>query len=108
MQRREHDIHADDTEVVVKEDGTDEEKEDRNAKFLMRGSTPVTELEARIIQSREHEFVVNMTNVRAASSSFTNMRILDEEHASEIYARLLTKRSVSSLTLRPVSYYDVH
>ena len=51
---------------------------------------------------------MNMTNVRAASSSFTNMRILDEEHASEIYARLLTKQSVSSLTLRPISYYDVH
>ena len=36
------------------------------------------------------------------------MRILDEEHAVEIYARLLTKKSISSLTLRPMSYYDVH
>ena len=36
------------------------------------------------------------------------MRILDKEHAREIYARLLTRRTISSLTLRPVSYYDVH
>ena len=108
MQRGEHDIHADDTEVVVEDDGTDEEKEDMSAKFLMQGPTPVTELEAGIIQGRKHEFVVKMTNIRAATSSFTNMQILDEEHASEIYARLLKKRSVSSLTLRPVSYYDVH
>ena len=49
-----------------------------------------------------------MTNVRAATSSFTNMQILNEEHAREIYAQLLTKRTVSSLTLRLVSYYDVH
>ena len=108
VQRREHDIHADDIEVVIEDDATDEEKEDGSAKFAMRGPTPVTELEAGIIQGREHEFVVKMTNVRPATSSFTNMRILDEEHASEIYARLLTKRSVSSLTLRQVSYYDVH
>ena len=77
-------------------------------KFSMRGPIPVTELEAGIIQGREHEFVVNITNVRALTSSFTNMRILDEEHATEIYARLLTNRSVSSLTMRPVSYYDVN
>ena len=49
-----------------------------------------------------------MTNDRVATSSFTNMWILDEDHARKIYAQLLTKRTVSSLTLRPVSYYDVH
>ena len=86
VQRGEHDIHADDTEVVVEDNATDEEKEDRSAKFQMRGPTLVIELEAGIIQGREHEFVVKMTNVRAATSSFTNIRILDEEHASEIYA----------------------
>ena len=108
VQRAKHDIHVDDTEFVVEEDRTDEDKEDVRAKFLMLGPTPVTELEAGIIQGREHEFVVNMTNVRAPTSSFTNMRILDEEHATKIYARLLTKQSISSLTLRPVSYYDVN
>ena len=51
----------------------------------MRGPTLVTELEAGIIQGRQHEFVVNMTNVQAPTSSFTNMRILNEEHAKEIY-----------------------
>ena len=51
---------------------------------------------------------MNMTNVRAPTSSFTNMRILDEEHATKIYARLLRKQSVSSITLRPVAYYDEH
>ena len=106
--RGEHDIHADDTNVVVEEDRTDEEKEDRSAKYWMRGSTPVTELEAGIIQGREHEFIVNMTNIRAPTSSFTNMRIPDEEHATKIYGRLLTKKSVSSLTLRPMAYYEVH
>ena len=108
VQQAKHDIHVDDTEFVVEEDGTDEDKEDVRAKFLMRGPTLVTELEVGIIQGREHEFVVNMTNVRAPTSSFTNMWILDEEHATEIYARLLTKQSISSLTLRPVSYYDVN
>ena len=108
VKRGEHDIHVDDIEVVVEEDGTHEEKEDRAAKFWMRGPTPVIELEVGIIQGREHEFVVNMTNVRAPTFSFTNMQILHEEHATEIYARLLTKRSVLSLTFRLVSYYDVH
>ena len=108
MKRGEHDIHADDTEVVVEEDGTDEEKEDGTAKFWMRGPTSVIELEGGIIQGREHEFVVNMTNVRAPTSSLINMRILDEEHATEIYARLLTKKNILSLTMRLVSYYDVH
>ena len=106
VHRGKHDIHVDDTEVVDEEDGTDEYKEDVRTTFVMRGPTTITELEARIIQGREHEFVVNMTNVRAPTSSFTNMRILDEEHATKIYARLLTKQSVSSLTLKPVSYYD--
>ena len=108
VKQGEHDIHADDTEVVEEDNRSDEEKQDGVAKFWMRGPTTVTELEAGIIQGREHEFIVNMTNVRAATSPFTNMRILDEEHAKEIYARLLTRRTVSSLTLRPVSYYDVH
>ena len=49
-----------------------------------------------------------MTNVQAPTSSFINMRILDEEHAIEIYGRLLTRKSISLLTLRPVAYYDVH
>ena len=80
-----HNIHVDDTEVVVEEDSTDEEKEDEATKFWIRGSTPITEFEAGIIQGWEHEFVVNMTNVRAPTS-FTNMLILDEEHAIEIYA----------------------
>ena len=74
----------------------------------MRGPTPITELEAGIIQGREHEFIVNMTNVRAPTSFFTNMRILDKEHATEIYGRLLTRKSISSLTLRLVAYHDVH
>ena len=100
MHRGGYDIHVDDTEVVDEEDETNEYKEDVRANFLMRGPTPITELEAGIIQGREHEFVV------APTSSFTNMRILDEEYAIEIYTRLLTKQSVSSLTLRPVSYYD--
>ena len=52
----------------------------------------------------EHEFIVNMTNVRAPTSSFTNLQILDKEHATEIYGRLLTRKSVSLLTLRPVYY----
>ena len=108
LKRGEHDIHADDTEVVEEEDKIDEEKQDGVAKFWMRGPIAVTELEARIIQGRKHEFVVNMTDVRAATSPLTNMQILNEEHAKEIYARLLTKRTISSLTLRPISYYDVH
>ena len=108
VKRAEHDIHADDTEVLDDEDRNDEEKEDSNGKCWKGGPTPVTELEAGIIQGREHEFVVNMTNVRAPTSSFTNMRILNEEHATEIYARLLKKQSVSSLTVRPVAYYDEH
>ena len=99
MKCGEHDIHADDTNVVVKEDGTDEEKEEGSAKYWMHGPIPVTKLEAGIIQGREHEFVVNMTNVRAPTSSFTNIWILNKEHAIEIYERLLTKKSVSSLTL---------
>ena len=77
MGRGAHDIHANDSEFLAEEDQTEEEKEDGSAKFWMRGPTPVTELEARIIQGREHEFVVNMTNVQAPTSSFTNMRILD-------------------------------
>ena len=104
----EHDTHADDTEVLDDEDQNNEEKEDGNGKCWKGGPTLVTELEVGIIQGREHEFVVNMTNVRAPTSSFTNMRILDEEHATEIYARLLRKQSVSSLTVRPVAYYDEH
>ena len=104
----EHDIHIDDTELPSNEDQNDDEKEDGSAKGWMRGPTPVTKLEAGIIQDRQHEFVVNMTNVQAPTSSFTNMRILDEEHAKEIYGRLLRKQSISSLTLKPVAYYDEH
>ena len=63
LKRGDHDIHADDIEDFVEEDGTDEEKEDKSAKCWMCGPTTVTELEAGIIQGREHEFVVNMTNV---------------------------------------------
>ena len=86
VKRAEHDIHADDTKLFVKEDGTYEEKEDGSAKIWMHGPTLVTKLEAGIIQGWKHEFVVNMTNVRAPISSFTNMQILDKEHAIEIYA----------------------
>ena len=82
VKRGEHDIHADDTEVVEEEDGIDQEKQDGVAKFWMRGPTAVTELEAEIIQGREHEFVVNMTNVRAATSPFINMWILEEEQGN--------------------------
>ena len=103
----EHDIHADDIEVFVEEDGTDEEKEDESAKCWMRGPTLVTKLQARIIQGREHEFVVNITNVQAPTSSFTNMQIPNKKHATEIYGRLLTQKSVASLTLRPMAYYNV-
>ena len=92
--------------ISSKENGIDEEKEDRSVKCWMCGPATVTELEAGIIQGREHEFVVNMTNVRAPTSSFTNMRILDKEHATNIYSRLLTKKNVASLTLRPMAYYD--
>ena len=81
-----HDIHANDIEFLTDEDQTNEEKEHGNAKFWMQGPIPIIELEAGIIQGREHEFVVNMTNVRAPTSLFTNMWILDEEHATEIYA----------------------
>ena len=59
----EHDIHANDTEFCVEEDGIDEDKEDESAKFWIRGPILVTELEAGIIQGREYEFVVNMTDV---------------------------------------------
>ena len=51
---------------------------------------------------------MNMTNIQAPTSSFKNMRILNEEHATKIYAQLLTKRIISLVTLRLVSYYDVH
>ena len=102
----EHDIQEEDTEFMIEEDGSDEEKEDRHGNFWMRGPTSITNIEARIIQGRKHEFVVKMTNVRAPTFFFTNMRILDKEHAIEIYARLLTKKNVSSLTLRLVSYYE--
>ena len=63
MKRAEHDIHANDIEFVVEEDGTDEEKEDGSTKFSMCGPTPVTKLEAGIIWGRDQEFVVKMTNV---------------------------------------------
>ena len=49
VKRAEHDIHADDIDIFVEEDGTDEEKEDGRAKFWMHVPTPITELEARII-----------------------------------------------------------
>ena len=49
LKRGEHDIHEDDTEFIVEEDGSDEEKVDGHGKFWMRGPTPVTELKARII-----------------------------------------------------------
>ena len=42
LKRGEHDIHADDIEDFVKEDGTDEEKEDRRVKCSMCGPTTVT------------------------------------------------------------------
>ena len=46
---REHDIHANDTELLLDEDQNDDEKEDGSANDWMRGPTPVTKLEARII-----------------------------------------------------------
>ena len=108
MKRREHDIYEDDTKFLVDEDETDEEKEDETRKFWMHGPTLVHKLEAGIIQGWQSEFVVNMTNVKAPTLSFTNMRILDKKHATQIYERLLTRQSVSTLTLRPMSYYDGH
>ena len=47
-----------------------------------------------------------MKNVLPPSSTLTNMRILDTEHAKDIYERLLKKQNVSALTLRPISYFD--
>lgn len=104
----EHDIHQDDTEFMEEGSGSDEDKENDDEKYRMSGPTRVAELEAGIIQGREHEFLVNMANVVEPTSPLTNMRILDKEHANEIYIRLLKKQNVSSLTLRPVSYWDVH
>ena len=46
VKRGEHDIHADDTEVVEDEDGTDEKKQDGVAKFWMRDPIAVIELDA--------------------------------------------------------------
>ena len=87
MKCAEHDIHADNTEVVVEKDGIDDKKEEGSGKYWMHGPTLVTKLEVGIIQGRDQEFVVKITNVRASTSSFTNMQILDEEHATEIYER---------------------
>ena len=82
----EHVIYEENTKFIVEEDGSDEEKEDGHGKYQMSGLIPVFELEAGIIQGREHEFVVNMANVREPTSPLTNMWILDKEHAIEIYA----------------------
>jgi hypothetical protein len=49
-----------------------------------------------------------MKNVLPPSSTLTNMRILDTEHAKDIYERLLKKQNVSALTLRPISYFDAN
>ena len=49
---------------------------------------------------------MDLAYVSEPKSPLTNMRILDERHAQEIYDCLLKRISVSALTLRPMSYYD--
>ena len=48
-----------------------------------------------------------MKNMLQPSSTLTNMRILNTEHAKDLYECLLKKQNVSALTLRPISYFDV-
>ena len=49
-----------------------------------------------------------MENVIEPTSLLINMHILDKDHAKEIYSQLLKKQNILSLTLKPLSYYDVH
>ena len=53
-----HDIHEDDTKFIVKKDGSDEEKEDGNAKYQMSGPTLVAKYEVGIIQGWKYDFIV--------------------------------------------------
>ena len=101
-----HNIHEDDLDFIPEEDMSIEEKEGGGAKTKICASTPVTELEAGIICSWQHEFMVDLAYVSEPKSPLTNMRILDKGHAQDIYDRLLKRISVSALTLRPMSYYD--
>ena len=95
-------------EFIPEEDISGEEEGDGGTHYKMCGPKLITDLEAGIICGREHKFVVDMIQVSEAKSILTNMRILDKGHAQEIYACLLKKMSISSLTLRPMSYYDTH
>ena len=106
--RTHHDIHEDDMEFFPEEDISREEDEDSRKKYKMCGPTPITHLEAGIICGWEHQFLVDMIQVSEGKSPLMNMRILDKSHAQEIYAFLLKKMSISSLALRPMSYYDAH
>ena len=106
--RAHHDVHEDDMEFIPEEDISGEEEEDGGTHYKMCGPTPVTDLEASIICGRKHQFIVDMIQVSEAKSALTNMGILDKCHAQEIYACLLKIMSISSLTLRPISYYDAH
>ena len=101
-----HDIHED-LDFIPKEDMSVEEEEGGGAKTKICGATLVSDLGAGIICGRQQEFMVDLAHMSEPKSPFTNMRILDREHAKEIYDRLLKKISVSALTLRPISYYDV-
>ena len=106
--RAHHDVHEDDMEFFPEEDISGEEDEDSGKQYKMCGPTPIMDLEAGIICGREHEFLMDMIQVLEATSPLTNMRILDKSHAQEIYTSLLKKMCISSLTLRPMSYYDAH
>ena len=101
-----HDIHEDNLDFIPKEEMSVEEEEGGGAKTKICAPTPVTEFEAGIICDRQQVFLVDLAHVSEPKSPLTNMRILDRGHAQEIYDRLLKRISVSTLTLRPISYYD--
>ena len=102
-----HDIHEDDLDFILEKDMSVEEEEGGGAKTKIYAPMPVTELEAGIICGRQQEFMVDLVHVLELKSPLTNMKILDKGHAQNIYDRLLKRISVSALTLRPMSYYDV-
>ena len=101
-----HDIHEDDMDSIEDDEDIIDDEESGATKYTLRGPTPAAELEAGIMFGRDHKFEVEMAKVMEPSSTLTNMRILNEVHAHDIYNRILEQHSVSALTLRPVSYYD--
>ena len=102
-----HDIYEEDLEIFIpEEDMSGEEEEGGGAKTKICAPTLVTELEVGIICSQQQEFLMDLAHVSEPKSPLMNMRILDKRHAQEKYD-LLKRISVSALTLRPMSYYDV-